>query len=261
MSPSRFNADFERHHGGATLPNFASAPPLDGVRPHAVRPQQAMFSFSSGNLLPSLQPSDMQSSLQVATQNQLQMFRQVHGPGAHPQPPFVTQLSANSFRSSPVQVYGGPLTARKPDDPPMSLSPTPAALHSSQGVPPAPPVVHLPHGARIIHHSAGIESTTPSVVTPDVRYWKHDTGKVTEERVTLPRQYARGGTKRKPCNCKQSRCLKLYCECFAAGQVCQSCNCVNCANNPENDVLRQDAIRSTMKRSPPSQKINKVCCC
>ena len=39
--------------------------------------------------------------------------------------------------------------------------------------------------------------------------------------------------KGKQCNCKNSRCLKLYCECFASGQYCEpgSCNCLNCFNN------------------------------
>jgi len=39
--------------------------------------------------------------------------------------------------------------------------------------------------------------------------------------------------KRNPCNCKRSKCLKLYCECFAAELFCDGCNCVNC-NNTEN---------------------------
>lgn len=34
----------------------------------------------------------------------------------------------------------------------------------------------------------------------------------------------------KPCNCKRSRCLKLYCECFAAGIYCKDCNCCECLN-------------------------------
>jgi hypothetical protein len=39
--------------------------------------------------------------------------------------------------------------------------------------------------------------------------------------------------KGKQCNCKNSRCLKLYCECFASGQYCEPgvCNCTNCFNN------------------------------
>lgn len=36
------------------------------------------------------------------------------------------------------------------------------------------------------------------------------------------------------CNCKNSRCLKQYCVCFARGGLCgPECACVNCANNSE----------------------------
>ena len=49
------------------------------------------------------------------------------------------------------------------------------------------------------------------------------------------------------CNCKKSKCLKLYCDCFAAGGFCgPTCTCVNCANREENSaaVLHQrDIIR------------------
>lgn len=38
------------------------------------------------------------------------------------------------------------------------------------------------------------------------------------------------GQKRSPCNCKKSRCLKLYCECFAAELFCDGCNCTDCQN-------------------------------
>eukprot|EP00249_Psilotum_nudum_P017923 c26551_g2_i2 orf=423-3995(-) len=38
----------------------------------------------------------------------------------------------------------------------------------------------------------------------------------------------------KRCNCKKSKCLKLYCECFAAGVYCvDSCSCHDCFNKPE----------------------------
>eukprot|EP00250_Pteridium_aquilinum_P034489 c7661_g1_i1 orf=2-604(-) len=45
----------------------------------------------------------------------------------------------------------------------------------------------------------------------------------------------------KQCNCKNSRCLKLYCECFASGTYCDGCNCVNCCNNVENEAFRKEA--------------------
>ncbi|XP_024537138.1 protein tesmin/TSO1-like CXC 2 [Selaginella moellendorffii] len=38
----------------------------------------------------------------------------------------------------------------------------------------------------------------------------------------------------KRCHCKKSKCLKLYCECFAAGVYClDSCACRDCFNKPE----------------------------
>ena len=35
-----------------------------------------------------------------------------------------------------------------------------------------------------------------------------------------------------PCNCRKSRCLKLYCECFAADRYCNGCHCQSCMNTP-----------------------------
>ncbi|KAL3623821.1 hypothetical protein CASFOL_032637 [Castilleja foliolosa] len=56
--------------------------------------------------------------------------------------------------------------------------------------------------------------------------------------------------KQKQCNCKHSRCLKLYCECFASGIYCDGCNCVNCHNNVENEADRREAVEATLERNP-----------
>ncbi|KAK6151809.1 hypothetical protein DH2020_014444 [Rehmannia glutinosa] len=56
--------------------------------------------------------------------------------------------------------------------------------------------------------------------------------------------------KQKQCNCKHSRCLKLYCECFASGIYCDGCNCVNCHNNVENEAARREAVEATLERNP-----------
>ncbi|XP_015080429.1 protein tesmin/TSO1-like CXC 5 isoform X3 [Solanum pennellii] len=63
---------------------------------------------------------------------------------------------------------------------------------------------------------------------------------------------AKDGTPKKPkqCNCKHSRCLKLYCECFASGIFCDGCNCANCHNNVENEASRQEAVEATLERNP-----------
>ncbi|CAA0840425.1 Protein tesmin/TSO1-like CXC 5 [Striga hermonthica] len=72
---------------------------------------------------------------------------------------------------------------------------------------------------------------------------------------TRPRQNVneiKDGTpkKQKQCNCKHSRCLKLYCECFASGIYCDGCNCVNCHNNVENEAARREAVEATLERNP-----------
>ncbi|XP_028774023.1 protein tesmin/TSO1-like CXC 5 isoform X2 [Neltuma alba] len=56
--------------------------------------------------------------------------------------------------------------------------------------------------------------------------------------------------KQKQCNCKHSKCLKLYCECFASGIYCDGCNCANCYNNVENEAARREAVEATLERNP-----------
>jgi len=57
------------------------------------------------------------------------------------------------------------------------------------------------------------------------------------------------------CNCKKSKCLKLYCDCFAAGEFCtKDCNCTNCYNLEEHAEERQAAIDSTLERNPDAFK-------
>uniref|UniRef100_A0A7N0TEP6 CRC domain-containing protein n=1 Tax=Kalanchoe fedtschenkoi TaxID=63787 RepID=A0A7N0TEP6_KALFE len=49
----------------------------------------------------------------------------------------------------------------------------------------------------------------------------------------------------KRCNCKKSKCLKLYCECFAAGVYCiGTCACQNCFNKP----VHEDTVLATRKQ-------------
>lgn len=61
---------------------------------------------------------------------------------------------------------------------------------------------------------------------------------------------ANPANRRNPCNCKKSRCLKLYCECFAGGNYCEGCNCVNCSNNRASEPARQEAVEATLERNP-----------
>lgn len=51
------------------------------------------------------------------------------------------------------------------------------------------------------------------------------------------------------CNCKHSKCLKLYCECLRKGATCAPhCNCVDCENH-EHSVIRSDKLKQLMKKN------------
>jgi Tesmin/TSO1-like CXC domain, cysteine-rich domain len=72
----------------------------------------------------------------------------------------------------------------------------------------------------------------------------------------------------KACACKNSACLKLYCECFASGFLCTSaCACDNqpgtekqCRNNHENLSVRHLSIIQAIQRNPHhfSQNMNPI---
>ena len=60
------------------------------------------------------------------------------------------------------------------------------------------------------------------------------------------------------CNCKNSGCLKRYCECFSRMKYCdENCQCKNCFNVVQHERERSNAIRNYIIKSPISfKKIN-----
>ncbi|KAK0601096.1 hypothetical protein LWI29_021280 [Acer saccharum] len=55
----------------------------------------------------------------------------------------------------------------------------------------------------------------------------------------------------KRCNCKRSKCLKLYCECFAAGLYCvEPCSCLDCFNKPMHEDTVLETRRLIESRNP-----------
>ncbi|KAJ4899294.1 Protein tesmin/TSO1-like CXC 5 [Raphanus sativus] len=101
---------------------------------------------------------------------------------------------------------------------------------------------------------------SPVTVTPTMTSRLHPVVRQTsnppkqESPISRPRPIVEGrdGTpqKKKHCNCKHSRCLKLYCECFATGTYCDGCNCVNCFNNVDKETARRDAVETILERNP-----------
>lgn len=66
-----------------------------------------------------------------------------------------------------------------------------------------------------------------------------------------PSKGSSGAAGRRTCNCKNSKCLKLYCECFASGGYCnEGCKCRNCCNNKDNESVRQQAVEAVLDRNP-----------
>ena len=67
------------------------------------------------------------------------------------------------------------------------------------------------------------------------------------------------------CKCSKSRCLKLYCECFAKRKFCNDCNCRDCENTLENknliftnnngkDNLKNDSDLASFQSEEKTQK-------
>lgn len=53
------------------------------------------------------------------------------------------------------------------------------------------------------------------------------------------------------CSCRKSRCLKLYCECFARGGECSSeCSCQECLNSEQHSDLKQLVVEEILSKNP-----------
>ena len=52
------------------------------------------------------------------------------------------------------------------------------------------------------------------------------------------------------CNCKKTKCLKLYCECFAIGEVCDSNCCCHDCSNLNNNSMRDNTIEQILTKDP-----------
>jgi hypothetical protein len=63
--------------------------------------------------------------------------------------------------------------------------------------------------------------------------------------------------KKNQCNCKKSKCLKLYCECFANGEYCIDCNCEDCSNIIGNESERNEVFSTIVYKNPVAIKLKK----
>ena len=69
------------------------------------------------------------------------------------------------------------------------------------------------------------------------------------------------------CNCKNSNCLKLYCECMGVGAYCgDSCKCRDCQNTFLHENTRRGAVETILERNPHAFRprlavVGKACHC
>ena len=72
-----------------------------------------------------------------------------------------------------------------------------------------------------------------------------------------PNKYKEEKSKKKfICRCKKSNCMKLYCDCFANGEKCIGCNCINCSNVIGNDINIKKVYDEVVGKNPVSMKLN-----
>ena len=55
--------------------------------------------------------------------------------------------------------------------------------------------------------------------------------------------------KRQTCNCKKTKCLKMYCECFANKLFCEGCKCQDCHNNKQFEALRDKTLKEAIAKN------------
>lgn len=61
----------------------------------------------------------------------------------------------------------------------------------------------------------------------------------------------KGAAQKTRCTCRKTKCLKLYCECFAATGFCgPKCRCEDCHNKETLNELRQLIISETVGKNP-----------
>ncbi|CAI9100357.1 OLC1v1037338C1 [Oldenlandia corymbosa var. corymbosa] len=167
-----------------------------------------------------------------------------------PPPPPAAPSSSSSTAAVMATAAATPSVPAPVDYPHQNQPPQPFSMasrpqlpqHIRPSQPPKPPAQPAIQLMTVQQHPV------PPTAHPSIRPIKPESPR------PRPRNVNEGkdGTpkKQKQCNCKHSKCLKLYCECFASGIYCDGCNCVNCYNNVENEAARREAVETTLERNP-----------
>ncbi len=76
--------------------------------------------------------------------------------------------------------------------------------------------------------------------------------KASSEHISSPLTIILSSNKTPGCTCKKSKCLKLYCQCFAASAFCNPdiCKCESCKNEVSNEKDIKRARSNVLYRNP-----------
>jgi Tesmin/TSO1-like CXC domain, cysteine-rich domain len=66
---------------------------------------------------------------------------------------------------------------------------------------------------------------------------------------SLAAQTTKSSDRKIVCNCKRTKCLKLYCECFSRALFCNGCHCTNCRNVEEHEEERDLAMQNARAKN------------
>ena len=190
-----------------------------------------------------------------------------------PNPPIIGGRRSFDYEESHPSGYGMPTHPRSP--PPQSSSSRIRNSSGGGGSPRRPSMGGGPHTGGFgplrsnnssnhyyadNHHPHVLHSTPEKNISPPIHTSQANTvtssqsapspsNNKKESRQTSPTrvdEFANMG-----CTCKKSKCLKLYCQCFAASTLCgPQCRCLVCKNTPQYEAERQDAIQSILTRNP-----------
>jgi len=136
-----------------------------------------------------------------------------------------------------------PVSMARPPHPPAAAVSLQTQLSAPAAVGPASSV---DANKTMTPAPASSQGTAPTAATPLVSHAQVQSS-ATPHGSQQRRTPANGSGEQRACNCKNSRCLKLYCECFASGRYCNACNCSNCMNNKDHEQARSKAIEAILE--------------